>query len=172
MADTKISGLTADTAPDRASDYVATYDASATATKKVLLNNLGVLVLPAGFASSNPADATTYYFGSFPHLALTATQGTNRIYIPRAGKITKVYVWFVINSVLGSAETSTLYIRLNTATDTTISSSLNMSGPALYSNTALGITVAAGDFVEMKWVTPTWATNPQGVICAGWIYVE
>jgi len=35
-----INGLTADAAPDGASDYVATYDASAGVHKKVLLNNL------------------------------------------------------------------------------------------------------------------------------------
>lgn len=35
-----INGLTADLAPDGASDYVMTYDASAGANKKVLLNNL------------------------------------------------------------------------------------------------------------------------------------
>jgi len=35
-----INGLTEDTAPDGAADYVATYDASAGAHKKVLLNNL------------------------------------------------------------------------------------------------------------------------------------
>jgi len=35
-----INGLTADASPDGASDYVMTYDASATTLKKVLLNNL------------------------------------------------------------------------------------------------------------------------------------
>lgn len=35
-----ITGLTADTSPDAAADYILTYDASATANKKVTINNL------------------------------------------------------------------------------------------------------------------------------------
>ncbi|MGE0757071.1 MAG: hypothetical protein AB7O38_08625 [Pirellulaceae bacterium] len=38
-----INGLTADGSPDTAADYVVTYDASASAPKKVLLNLLGVV---------------------------------------------------------------------------------------------------------------------------------
>jgi hypothetical protein len=44
-----IPSLTADATPDGAADYVMTYDASATANKKVLLNNL-----PGGGGMTNP----------------------------------------------------------------------------------------------------------------------
>lgn len=53
--------LTADGTPDRAADYVMTYDASASAAKKVLLQNLPV-ILPRGYIDgcllSNGTDTT------------------------------------------------------------------------------------------------------------------
>jgi hypothetical protein len=33
----------------------------------------------------------------------------------------------------------------------------------VFSNTALSISVAAGDYIEWRWVCPTWATNPISV---------
>lgn len=63
-----ISGLTTDSSPDGAADYVATYDASGTTHKKVLLNNL-----PGGsgggFTDShlgNVTSGTTIEFTSIP----------------------------------------------------------------------------------------------------------
>lgn len=46
-----INGLTADASPDGASDYIVTYDASASTHKKVLINNLP--------SAPSPASATT-----------------------------------------------------------------------------------------------------------------
>ncbi len=52
-----INGLTADATPDPAADYVATYDASAAAHKKVLLSNLsGASLLTSGSASGATLD--------------------------------------------------------------------------------------------------------------------
>lgn len=48
-----ITGLTADASPDGAADYVMTYDDSATALKKVLLDDL-----PGGGGGGAPTDAT------------------------------------------------------------------------------------------------------------------
>lgn len=50
-----ITGGTEDTSPDRAADYVLTYDASATTNKKVLLNNLTNLVLISTATASSSA---------------------------------------------------------------------------------------------------------------------
>jgi hypothetical protein len=52
---------------------------------------------------------------------------------------------------------------LNGSTDTTISSAVtNDATSAVFSNSALSIVVAAGDYIEVKWVSPTWVTNPVG----------
>lgn len=170
MADTKISALTADTAPDRAADYVPTYDASATATKKVLLSNLGGYHIQAFGTSFSPADGTTYYFGGHP-AGWTASSPINKLYIPRAGKLVKARIFMYSASAAGSAETSTISFRLNDTTDTTISSTLALNAfPATVVNSALAVAVAEDDYFSIKWVTPTWVTNPTNVIvsCQLW----
>jgi hypothetical protein len=53
-----INGLTEDTAPDRTADFVATYDASGTTHKKVLINNLNKLV-DYQYSSTAASDSTT-----------------------------------------------------------------------------------------------------------------
>ena len=128
--------------------------------------------LQAFAASSNPADATTYFFGSRPTSAILTSGAITRIYIPRAGVVKAVYLYFSNSSTLGSNETSTVNFRLNNTTDTTISSAVtNDSVSTAFSNTALSITVAAGDYFEIKWVTPTWATNPLAVFPSAVVYI-
>lgn len=113
----------------------------------------------------NPADSTTYYLtngGSF----ITSTTVLPYYVIPSAGTITSVWGTFTLTGV-GSAVNNTLSIRLNNTTDTTISSTIQLTGtPVNFSNTGLSISVAAGDFITFKWVTPSFATNPTGVACA------
>src|SRR5689334_4188551 len=76
----------------------------------------GCYAIPAGFASSSPADATTYYFGAFPHVALGTTAGNQRLYIMRAGTVVAADVFMIAST--GSNETSTISFRLNNTTDT------------------------------------------------------
>jgi hypothetical protein len=165
MADTKISALTEDTARHGTNDFVPTYDASAGATKKVRVHALGVVPLRGGIATAfNPADATTYYFGVWESKAPNTTAAFRRIYIvDRPGIITGCHV-IITASGLGSAETSTMSIRHNNTTDTTISSAITVTTSLqVFSNTGLSIAVSIGDYIEFKWVTPTWGTNPTGV---------
>ena len=73
----------------------------------------------------------------------------------------------------GSAETSTLSFRLNNATDTTITAAAtNGSTVTTFSNSGLSISVTAGDYFEIKWVTPTWATNPPSLQLSAIVYLE
>ena len=122
----------------------------------------------------NPADATTYHFGSMPTLSTgVTTSALQRLYIPKAGTIKSCYLVFIA-SVLGSAETSTVNIRLNDTTNTVVSSSVtNNANPTVFSNTALSIAVVAGDYIELQWVTPTWVTtNPTTVRISAVVYIE
>ena len=170
MPATKISGLTIDSAPHRTNDFVPTYDASAVATKRVALDNLGVIPIVAEFNGLSPADATTYYWGPIAfNVGTTAT--TRRMYIQRAGIITACHMFIICST--GTSETSTVSIRLNNTTDTTVTSTLALNTqPLVISNTSLSITVAVGDYIEMKWVTPTWVTNPTGVSLSARIILE
>lgn len=123
---------------------------------------------------SNPVDATTYYVGlsyGIPLTSLTTVSGTGRIHVPKSGIVKSVYIHFVQG--LASSETSTISLRLNDTTDYTISNSvLNTTNPSFVTNTNMNISVVAGDYLHVKWVTPTWVTNPINLRISGLIYIE
>lgn len=166
-----INSFTADSTPDNGADYVATWDNSTGVVKKVLLSLLGGYYVPFGSAQLNPADSTTYYLSNrFSVAPGTSIEGF-KLFLPRAGTIKQCYIQF--SSAIGSAETSTVSLRLNGTSDTTIVSTVNLSAsPAQYSNTALSITVAAADYITIKWASPAWATNPTAVDISGFFWVE
>ncbi len=164
MADVKISNLTTDSSPDRTADYAPTYDASAVATKKVLLSDFGIY--PMMFYFSNllsPADSSTYYLSPYSGAGLVAGSSAHRLYVPRTGKIIKAFVSG--GCTTGTSETSTISVRLNDTTDTTIVSTLAFNAsPVVFSNTSMSVAVTANtDFLNIKWATPAWATNPTNV---------
>lgn len=139
------------------------------------------IMLPGGYALqvggpttvAAPADATTYFFGQTMINNLDTTGDRKRIYIPRSGVVRAIYCTF--QQTAGSAETSTISFRLNNTTDTTISSAVvnNVTGLTVVSNLSLAIPVIGGiDYFELKWVTPTWATNPTNFTFSGLVWIE
>lgn len=129
--------------------------------------------LQASGNTSSPSDATTYYFGSIPVQALTTTAASQRVYVPKSGFIRVVRLFFNNSGTLGSNETSTVSLRLNDTTDTAISSAVTNDAVATtFVNSSLSIAVAAGDYFEFKWVTPTWATNPTNVRPTAVVYID
>lgn len=128
--------------------------------------------LMASFASTNPADATTYYFGGM-YVALTTVNASRRIYIPYSGTLTAAYLYIRNGGTAGTTETSTAYIRINDATDVTISSSVTTNnGDNAFNVTGLSTAVTAGDYFEVKWITPTWSTNPTALFGNVVIFIE
>lgn len=124
-------------------------------------------------ASFNPADATTYVMGINAGAAVPGSAGTRRIYIPRTGSITTVYVSFYNNAVtLGTSETSTISVNKNSGTVSTISALVNNAATQFLNTTGLNISVTATDYVELQWVTPTWVTNPTNLVISGYFYIE
>ena len=65
-----------------------------------------------------------------------------------------------------------MYVRKNDSTDTLIQTVSSATAERSWTNNSLSISVAAGDYVEIKGVNPTWATNPGGVAVSGYIYFE
>lgn len=117
----------------------------------------------------NPADATTYTGGTTTSGWVATTELALRgIVMPRAGKLRAFAIHMEAVGTLGTGETSSLYIRKNGTTDTLVSSAIttNTSGGARFTSADVGITVAAGDTIQLKWVTPTWTTNPTTVFSA------
>lgn len=167
-----INNLTAETAMVFTTDYAVIYDASASNVRKVLLQHLSGYWMAAESFNNSPADATTYYFGSMYASALPTSATARKLIIPRTGTVRRIDI--VVNNVgtAGSAETSTMSFRLNDTTDTAINASIVTNANGVFSNTALSIAVTAGDFFNIKWVTPTWATNPTGVYLHASIWIN
>lgn len=124
----------------------------------------GYVVLAETGAAISPLDATTYYTGSFSNLGTATADGERRIYIPKTGTIKAVQLYFLNTGTLGTTEPSTMSIRVNSTTDYTISSAIVVDARnKTFSNSSMSVPVTAGDYIEIKWVTPTWVTNPTSV---------
>ena len=122
-------------------------------------------------SNTNPANATTYYFG-WGGGTLSTVAARQKIVIPRAGTIVRVDIVVMVGSTLGTTETATFSIRLNDTTDTTISSSVKHDAAYQQYSAAVSIAVVANDFVEIKMAMPTWVTSPTNCryICS--IYIQ
>jgi len=120
--------------------------------------------------TSSPTDAQTVYFGQLPKAPIT-TAAVSRIYIRKAGTIKMANV-FCYSGTAGTAEAWSLYIRLNNSTDTLIETIAAAASERTFDNSSLSIAVVAGDYIEIKSIQPTWATNPLTTIYGGYIYIE
>lgn len=120
--------------------------------------------------TSSPTDGQTIYFGNLPKAPVT-TQGTSKIYIRQAGTIKRAEI-YCFSGTAGTNEAWPISIRLNNSGDTQIASLSVNTSERVWSNTGLSIAVAAGDYIEIKSVNPTWATNPLTTIFGGYIYIE
>lgn len=118
----------------------------------------------------DPADSTTYYFGALP-LPPSTTGAERRVHIPRAGTITRVDVTSYAKTA-GSNESWSLYVRKNDTSDTLVATVSAATNLRYFQASGLSITVAAGDYIEIKLVCPAWATNPLGVYFAGNAFVK
>lgn len=131
---------------------------------------------PFGYAiniqalTSSPTDGQTVYFGTLPKAPVTAA-GTSKIMIRKAGtlKIAEIYCF---SGTAGTAENWSLYIRKNNTTDYLIATLGVSASERIFSNAGLNIPLAIGDYIEIKSVQPTWATNPLTCIYGGYVYVE
>lgn len=129
--------------------------------------------IPFSSTAQAPADSTTYYFGSGSVNTLVTTADIRNVIFPKAATIKAATVFF--NQTAGASnETSTIYIRLNNTTDTVISNAVvNNATKTSVSNFALSIAVnGTTDYIEIKWVTPVWGTNPLAVTGQVILYLE
>ena len=120
--------------------------------------------------TTTPTDSQTVYFGTLPK-APTTTADISRVYVPRTGTIVRADIWCYSGGA-GTGENWSLYIRLNNTTDTLIATLGVTTNARNFQNTALGIAVVAGDYIEIKGVQPAWATNPTTCIYGGHITIE
>jgi hypothetical protein len=119
--------------------------------------------------SSALATATTYYFGNVGR-ALTTTADQSRVYIPKTGIIKKAYITS-FSGTTGTITSITVSIRLNNTTETVVASSTASALFRTYNNNALSISVAEGDYIEIK-VTSVSTVAPITNLFSGTIYIE
>jgi len=120
--------------------------------------------------TSSPVDAQTIYFGNLPKAPVTVA-ATSKVYIPKTGTIKRAEI-YCYSGTAGTNQAWSGYVRLNNATDTLIATLSVATNERVFSNSALSIAVVAGDYIEIKFINPTWATNPLTTIFGGYIYIE
>ena len=120
--------------------------------------------------TSSPADNATIYFGQLPKAPVT-TANISKVYIPKDGTITRVTI-YIYSGTAGSNQSWSGYIRLNNTTDTLIDTLSVSTNERVFSNASLNIPVVVGDYFEIKFINPTWSTNPLTTIFGGYIYIE
>lgn len=119
-----------------------------------------------------PDESSTYFIGGQYGFEPQEEGGYVRLYVPAPGIVTLVYV-MVYTEDLGSSETSTISVRLNDTDDYEVSDAVTHDAEvSIISNDAMDIAVVAGDYLEIKWETPTWATDPGNIIINGVIFVS
>lgn len=128
------------------------------------------------FASAdfNPADGATYYFGTRSFLQPNnGSEGGRVLRIPKAGTLKVANLYAYVDGTFGSSENVSFYIRKNSTTDYAISTTTTLNGfRSDAANTSLSISLSVGDEIEIKMVSPTWATNPTNVGFSGMLYIE
>lgn len=138
---------------------------------------LGYAVAFGSSVNLNPADATTYVYGCFPGQGAVTTASAAataiRCPVPRAGTVTAVSVVFWTSGTLGTGQTSTLSVRVNGGATTAVIGGITTSAVAnQFGATGLSIPVAAGNYLQLLWATPTWTTNPTAVRMTAVVYIE
>jgi len=125
-----------------------------------------------GAITWSPADGQSVYFGTMMVAPVATSTGQRRIRMEKTGTITNCCLTMFC-STAGTNEAWSLYIRLNNTTDTLVQTLSVNTQERVWVNSALSIAVTAGDFIEMKFVNPTWpATNPATCPMGGYIIVS
>lgn len=127
--------------------------------------------IPILTLTSNPTDAQTIYFGGVTR-APTTTAAISKIIIPESGTITAVYL-YTYSGTAGTAEAWAAYLRINNAVDYIISTKSISANERVFQITNLSIAVTEiTDYVEIKMINPTWATNPVTTLIGGYIEIN
>lgn len=118
-----------------------------------------------------PVDSTTYYWTPYLGLSTAACANFKNQYSlisPVTGTITDLYVGAFVGGTLGTGESVTYTLSKN-CVDTTLTTTGVASGDSnpIVNDTTHTVAVTKGDLLQLKIVTPAWATNPTSV---GWIW--
>lgn len=127
-------------------------------------------LLHFGAITSSLSKSSTSYTGS-PDDSASGTSAARRLYIRKAGAI-KIAELYTYSLTAGSNEAWSVYVRLNDTSDTLIDTVSAATNARRWTNSALNIAVAAGDYIEIKDVTPNWGTAAQFTSWGGYVYIQ
>lgn len=122
--------------------------------------------------SGIPVDSTIYYLGG--QITPDGTVNFHKIFVPTACTIKAVSV-AVLKGTAASSENAAVYVLANGTTATAISTTWQWTTANNYdmvSNTGLNISLAAGEYFNIKIITPNWGTNPGSGTCSFQVTVE
>lgn len=150
-------------------------DGVTSAIQTQLDNKKDTFTLRFGVGPVSPADNTTYYMGEGTlTLSTIATLWDNKIAF--ACKLVGAQIMANNSTATATSEASTLYVRVNNTTDVLLSNAIVFNGApptsTSYTVTGLSQTINANDEITVKWVTPTWVTNPTGAQLVVSLYFE
>jgi hypothetical protein len=103
---------------------------------------------------------------------LAGAADLSKIYFRESRTITAAEIYTQAGGTAGSNENISLYIRLNNTTDTLVQTVGAAAAERIFTNTGLSIAVVSGDYIEMKFVFPTWATPPTNFVTGGYLVLS
>lgn len=123
-----------------------------------------------------PVDNTIYYYGAFPSQPPGTSAQSYQVIIPFNCTLIG-YSLTTKSSAACSAETGTLSVRVNNTTDILLSNAITWGvGGAwnlnFFSSALLNTNISAGDEIEMKLLTPTWATDATEMLLSTTLYFK
>jgi len=122
-------------------------------------------------AIAAPADATAYYFFQANNTPGT-TSNVDTFIVPMGCTLRLVCLDSVSTGLAGTNEAWEFYIRKNDSTDYLVSSVSLAAARRTWNNTNMNIPLLAGDSINFKTTTPTWATNPLATTFSGFVIFE
>lgn len=127
-----------------------------------------------GAAGHAPADGIVYTIGGSSQVGPSAA--TDGVYFPimtRPGLIRRVYFLALVTGTLASAGNTAVRIRnVTQTTEEAVGNVLMSSVSNLLTSDVQTLAFVAGDVINVKFTTPTWATNPTAVFYSATIEVE
>jgi hypothetical protein len=126
--------------------------------------------LPFQALTTTPARNVSNYMGFLPKAPVTVA-ATSKMTVPRDGVVERVEI-YDYSGTPGTAETYGYYIMKNNAEELWIDNLTVATNERVFSNSTLRLSVAAGDYLEIRRRHPGWVTQPTLNIVGGYVFIN
>lgn len=131
-----------------------------------------VFTIDVKMLSTNLADGITYFIGNIPQTPITGSIARNQIDIPYNCTLVGAIILFSAFSAVGTNEDISIYVRVNNTTDHLVATIGAATADRLFENMGLSVALTPSDYIHVKIVCPTWATNPTQTVVGGILYFK